>query len=239
MKIITIGDTHGRTQWKEIVNKEKDADKWIFIGNYFDSRERHLNGEPEIQNFKDIIAFKKQNPDKVILLTGNHDFHYIRGLNEIYSGYQARYALYIGELVEEAIKNGYLQMCYKYDKYFFSHAGLTKTWCGTHLGNKNLVVNDVVVERINDLLVYQPNHFKFEMGDNFSQSGNDITQSPIWVRPQSLVKDMVDGVVCIVGHTNVRAIDFSMSYLNLILIDCLGDSGEYLIIDDGNLKVGK
>ena len=36
MKYILIGDIHGRTQWKKIVEKEKDADKFIFLGDYFD-----------------------------------------------------------------------------------------------------------------------------------------------------------------------------------------------------------
>ena len=36
MKYIFIGDVHGRTNWKQIIDKEKDADKFIFFGDYFD-----------------------------------------------------------------------------------------------------------------------------------------------------------------------------------------------------------
>lgn len=35
MKIVCLGDTHGRTHWKNIVAKETDADKIIFIGELF------------------------------------------------------------------------------------------------------------------------------------------------------------------------------------------------------------
>lgn len=35
MRIVALGDTHGRVLWKEIVAKEKDADKIVFIGELF------------------------------------------------------------------------------------------------------------------------------------------------------------------------------------------------------------
>ena len=36
MKTIAIGDIHGLSIWKDIINKE-NPDKVIFIGDYFDS----------------------------------------------------------------------------------------------------------------------------------------------------------------------------------------------------------
>lgn len=36
MKYILIGDIHRRTNWKQIVEKEKDVDKFIFLRDYFD-----------------------------------------------------------------------------------------------------------------------------------------------------------------------------------------------------------
>jgi hypothetical protein len=69
------------------------------------------------------------------------------------------------------------------------------------------------------------------MGDNYSYGGNDVTQPPIWVRPQSLVKDMVDGITCIVGHTQVKELTI-LDEENLILIDCLGTTDGYLVIND-------
>ncbi len=38
MKTIVIGDIHGRTSWKDIIEKEQTWDKVIFIGDYFDSK---------------------------------------------------------------------------------------------------------------------------------------------------------------------------------------------------------
>ena len=236
MRIITCGDTHGRVKWKEIVAKEASADKIIFIGDYFDTHSKGVSGNKQIVNFKEILEFKKANPPQVVLLIGNHDFHYIRGIGETYSGYQAGYALEIGELVEGAIKDGHMQMCYLQDGYLFSHAGLTKTWYGLVTGNYTPVVDDMLVQTINDILAYQPNRFIFRMGDNFSDTGNDVTQGPIWVRPYSLSKDKVDGVICVVGHTPTRNGITIVEESGIILTDCLGETDEYLVIEDGKAR---
>lgn len=230
MKIIGIGDIHGRTVWKEIVDKEADADKVVFVGDYFDSREGHTPDQ-QIDNFKDIVEYKKQNMDKVILLVGNHDAHYLRGFNETYSGYQAAKAIDIGELLESAITDNLLQMCYINGKYVFTHAGVTKTWCELALGQPTPSVDEVLEAAINDMFRFQPYVFKFNMGANFSQTGNDICQTPIWVRPQALVSDMIDNAICVVGHTSVNELAI-MEKENLILIDALWDR-QYLSIVDG------
>lgn len=228
MKVIGLGDTHGRNIWKEITAKEEDADKIIFIGDFFDTHDRGHSPNRQIENFKDIIAFKKANMDKIILLFGNHDFHYLKGIGENYSGYQAGYAHDIGELLHEALASDLMQMCYKHDKFLFSHAGVTKTWC-----KNNDIDLDNIEQSINDQFKFKPNTFKFTSGANFSNTGDDVTQPPIWVRPQSLYGDMVDDVICVVGHTTVKTLDINPEFNKLIMIDCLGTSGEYLVITDG------
>jgi len=40
LKTVVIGDIHGRTTWKEIVDLEPDANVVVFMGDYFDSRDR-------------------------------------------------------------------------------------------------------------------------------------------------------------------------------------------------------
>lgn len=239
-KIVCLGDTHGRLQWKTIVAKEHDADKILFIGDYFDTRTGGYSGNRQLQNFRDIIQFKEDNPDKVVLLFGNHDFHYIKGIGESYSGFQAGYALDIGELIENAINKDHVQMCYTHGKYFFSHAGLTKTWVKNTLSPNNIdpEVNETMVQAINDLLRYQPKAFLFTAGQNMSWTGDDVTQSPIWVRPAALLEDMVKDIICVVGHTQVRDLVINPQVPNLIMIDCLGEVNKYLIIQDGVASVG-
>lgn len=225
MKIVALGDTHGRSKWKEIVVEQKDADMIVFIGDYFDAKDGGYSANRQIENFKEIVQFKRDNPSKVVLLIGNHDFHYLNGVNETYSSYQFGYAKDINSVLQPAVDEGLLQMCYQYSSYFFSHAGLTKTW-----SNNNGIDMNNLEDSVNELFRNDIAKFKFTMGDNDSYGGNDITQTPIWVRPQSLVKDMVDDIICIVGHTQVKGVTV-MEEDNLILIDCLGTSDEYLVLD--------
>lgn len=223
-KIIALGDTHGRTLWKDIVIKESDADKFVFIGDYFDTHDG-VSTQQQIENFKDILEFKKNNSDKVILIIGNHDFHYLKGAQETYSGYQQFKAIDINEVLEPAVATGVLQMCYIHDNFVFTHAGLTKTWCE----NNDINLSDLE-NSVNRRFMSHISSFRFTYGDNYSNSGNDVTQPPIWVRIPSLMEDKLDGYTFVVGHTtlkNLAIID------GLIGIDTIGTSGEYLQILDG------
>ena len=225
MKIIALGDTHGRLNWKDIVAKETDVDKVVFIGDYFDTHD-DVTPEQQINNFLEIVEYKRANMDKVVLLIGNHDFHYMGFIPETYSGYQYGASKRINEILKEALADKLLQMCFVHDIFVFTHAGVTKTWAKS----ADIDLNDLE-NSINEKFFTQPRYFGFTMGDNWSQTGNDVTQPPIWVRPQSLLSDAISDVVYVVGHTTVQRLGLMKELPNLILIDCLGTTGEYLYID--------
>lgn len=237
MKIIAIGDTHGRVKWKQIIEKNSDADRIVFIGDYFDTHDAGVSPNKQIVNFKEILAYKRENKDKVIMLIGNHDYHYMRGINETYSGYQAGYSFDIRDALDDALSDDSIQLCWIHDTYVFTHAGLTKTWCKTYLGNENPNL-DVLQQSVNDLFKFKPKSFGFLMGDTWSQTGDDVTQGPLWVRPRSLMLNMLDGITCVVGHTQVRQLGLNKDFPRIILIDCLGFTDEYLVIEDGEPKIG-
>ena len=228
MRILILGDIHGRDIWKQIVANEI-FDKIIFIGDYFDTYD--ISVEIQKQNFRDIIAYKIANMDKVILLFGNHDFHYLKNAKQHYSGFQAFQKIDIQELLEPNIKNGLIQMCYIYDNLLFSHAGITKTWCKDNDIDLNNIQND-----INDLFLFNSTSFHFAIGKNRCLYGDDINQSPIWVRPNSLKIDKIDNYIQIVGHTVQDNIILTN---DIILIDTLGTSKEYLIYDNGKFNISK
>lgn len=237
MRVICIGDIHGRTIWKNIINQEKNADLIIFLGDYFDTKNSVYSGMHQINNFKEILSLKEENNKKFIILIGNHELHYIRGVGETYGGFQPLYSRLIGEEVEKAINKGLLQVCYYDGQYFYSHAGLTKTWLKRTIvpNNINPLVNDELVTLINDYLVYRPSIFGFMMGENYSKTGNDITQGPLWVRPNSLINDMVEEIICVVGHTKMDNIIINHEN-RIILIDCL-EEFQFLSIQDGIPKM--
>lgn len=230
MKIVALGDIHGRNIWEEIVKKENNADKIVFIGDYFDSREGIPTNE-QIDNFKNILKYKKDNIDKVILLIGNHCFHYLKDAQEKYSGFQTLKFLEINKFLEPAVQLGLVVACYTYENYVFTHAGVTNTWCE----NNNIDVNDLS-NSINKTLLENPSAFRFSMGINYDSSGDDVTQSPIWVRIPSLFKDMLSDKIFVFGHTTLKELTIID---NMIGIDVLGTSGEYLLIENGCPKPKK
>lgn len=127
MKTIVIGDIHGRPIWKNIIDKEEEFDKVVFVGDYFDSK--IYSAQEQIDNFLNIIEFKQsiREDQEVILLIGNHDLHYFPEIgNSGVSGYQIDAAQEIEKVIYE--NREHLQMAYQYGKYLFSHAGVSSVF---------------------------------------------------------------------------------------------------------------
>lgn len=87
MKYLIVPDIHGRNFWREPVKKalEENIDI-IFLGDYLDAYPEEF--DPGIdyhklafEGFEDILKLKKENPDKITLLLGNHCCSYLIGTN--------------------------------------------------------------------------------------------------------------------------------------------------------------
>lgn len=226
MKILAIGDIHGKTIWEAIVNSEI-YDLVVFMGDYFDCFEK-VTAAQQIANFKKIVQLKIDNPDRVIILLGNHDFHYLREIKETYGGFQEWSRLQISDAIHEVMEH--LQMCFVHENIVFTHAGITKTWFKNYIADEPLIGKALEVA-VNNLFKSRPNAFCFQMRGATNEYGDDIHQSPIWVRPDSLLADKMDGLSQVVGHTY----DFAIKELsNIWFIDTLEwYGGEYLVIDNG------
>ena len=234
MKQIVIGDIHGRTLWKDIIESEKEFDRVIFIGDYVDTHESVTPIE-QIENLREIIRFKRKNPNKVVLLLGNHDYHYFPGIEEHYSGYQPMMRM---SFEYEYRKYRHLfQIAFCDERgYVFTHAGVTRTFL-SQLGIVDIHTTDVI-SKLNSKFKYQPYKFGFFDGD-FSGYGQDKRQSCIWVRPQSLFSDQFEALQ-FVGHTTVKNINHpqrSVEKYGFYLIDALGTSQEYIVIVDGVVEI--
>lgn len=227
MKIIAIGDIHGRDFWKKVVEKET-FDKIVFIGDYFDSF--NIPGHIQLENFKEIVDYKNSNSDKVVLLCGNHDYHYLKGVDGQCSGYQLGMSYSFNEALQPLYNNKDLKICFKHKGLLFTHAGVSKTW----VKQNNIDLEDLE-NSMNDYFYYKPKVFDFNLGSNFSYYGDDVCQTPIWIRPNSLEKDSIDNYFQIVGHTHHDNITFKN---NLVFIDVLNRKSQYLIWEDGAFSIG-
>lgn len=72
-KVIFVGDTHGdlEASQKVIRNYLKEGNKIVFLGDYVD------RGPFSKENLNFLLKTKKENPDQIFLLQGNHEGHRI------------------------------------------------------------------------------------------------------------------------------------------------------------------
>jgi hypothetical protein len=239
MKIVAIGDIHGDPLWKYIVGIEKDADLFIFLGDYFDSFV--YSTTEQINNFLDIIQFKRDNMDKVILLIGNHDEHYYTRYSGT-SGYQQ-----LGEtLIKPALltNKDIIQLAYSIDNLLFTHAGVSPVFMDNVFGVDSWNI-DNMVELLNEIFKYQPLFIKFDnaLGKFTDSSGDNDFQSPVWIRPRSLMKaneksEIKKKFIQIVGHTQQNQIDIEGKSTGgrYYFIDTINTNREYLIIENGKFS---
>lgn len=234
MKIAVISDIHGRTLWRDIVTNEvlkgdRGAEKFIFLGDYFDPYDK-INIEDLLQNFRDILAFQKENPENVVLLIGNHECHYLKYCPERYSRYDSKNAEDIQYVLTKAIKNHSLQLSTIWDNVLYTHAGVTKTWLQQEYnGDLQAFIDDCMLKKANADKYFFENH-----GAPLDFYGNHKGHSPMWVRTRPLITDAIEGVKQVVGHTQLEKVEIRG---NLCFTDCLGQKRQYVVVDDGEFII--
>lgn len=245
MKTVIIGDIHGHDTWKQIISQEQDADKVIFVGDYFDSF--NVPGLIQMQNFQDIIEFKKTSNAEVVMLIGNHDYHYFPEIGENgCSGYQVRMAPSISHLVNT--NREHLQLAYQFDDFLITHAGVSSEWLDDIVGEWKV---ETIADQLNELFKFQPHKVEFRMykqvGDKIygvGGYGDETFQGPLWIRPRSLMKVNHDTlrtqVRQVVGHTHQKQIDIEGKATGgrYYFIDTMA-VGEYLVVKDGVVSLGE
>ena len=236
-KLIIIGDVHGRTFWRDAVQRNP-CGKFIFLGDYLDPYPKEeMSDKDAFQGLEDIINFKKEHPDMVTLLWGNHDLHYL-------------YPEYMGSRYDfdHAERNAHLfwdnqslfQMAYDVrvgdKKYLFSHAGVGRMWVLSHF--PNLADEDITANLLNDLVGYH--EFMSALGDvSRYRGGKKEYGSMIWADPRELIEEenRLSGVIQVFGHTQL---DMPINYEDwLYCLDCrqafflnLKEGGIYCLQDN-------
>lgn len=172
---------------------------------------------------EDILNYKEANPNKVILLRGNHDIQHLGYSWAECSGYFRNVGRYMMSIKDRFLSD--TQWVYVEGNIIFSHAGISKTWF------KNFDFEDVNL--INNC---EPSEkFGFIPNRLSDYSGDSITQPCVWIRPSSLASDALDGYIQVVGHTPVKRLTNLKSikddWPEIWLCDRLPD--EYLIIENG------
>ena len=145
MRLLIIPDIHGRKFWREaIANNIEKVDKVIFLGDYLDPYLDEIEENPDLMecsNFydsqnllimlEDIISLKKSDPNKYILLTGNHTDSYIwskfhAATRTDYKNWE-KYHKFFSENLE------YFNFVWIENDVIFSHAGISEGWANEFL----------------------------------------------------------------------------------------------------------
>ena len=127
MKILVIPDIHLRKFWRRAVFENVDkVEKVVFLGDYFDPYDEPNLEKDSILMMQNIIDLKKNEPDKYILLIGNHDCHYI------WDEYpqSSRYSMWSDEKYNNIFCNNLdlFNIAFVQDDVIFTHAGITEEW---------------------------------------------------------------------------------------------------------------
>ncbi|MBR5298224.1 MAG: metallophosphoesterase, partial [Parabacteroides sp.] len=192
-KTIILGDIHGRTIWKDIIEKEQ-PDMVIFLGDYVSTHD-NISGDDQFTNLVEILDYKEVNKDNCILLRGNHDTQH---LGYYWASCSGLFHTVRNYMSDSSFKEEFLyktQWVYttsvKDEKYIFSHAGVSKEW---------LKWAQFDIQDINN---QQPSEkFGFN-GPSWDYCGESEAQPCTWIRPMALSCHAVEGWNQVVGHTPV------------------------------------
>ena len=216
-RILIIPDVHGRDFWKEPVKQElkNNETSIIFLGDYTDCYP--IEWEPNfdclqhtVDNLKEIIELKKQNPDRITLLLGNHDCGYAIG-DTICSSRMDR--LHQSELEKLFKENRELfQIAKEHDiagKHFiFSHAGILKGWVRSVWGEEVDDTDFKVVDSLNTAWLVDDWSILNYLGDYDTYRGWGGLQygSPVWSDIRSWIGVTPEETYGfnIVGHTQLK-----------------------------------
>jgi predicted phosphodiesterase len=210
-KFTVLGDIHGLTVWKDVVKKNPTG-KIIFLGDYLDPYQ-NISFEKQQDNLLEIIELKEKNPDRIILLLGNHDCHYFDPNCERSTRYNYSHSNIIKEIFEE--NKDLFEYNYIHKNYIFSHAGIDEKWMNTHFFDLN---------NLNEVLISP--HI-FDVG--YMRGGEYRVGGPMWIDIRELTTPLKD-YIQVVGHNQVETVTYC-DYSNggkVIYCDCFQYNNSYL-----------
>lgn len=217
---IVIPDVHGRTFWREAV-EGKEEGRIIFLGDYLDPYGHEgITPEMALEEFEAILKFKKEHPDNVTLLLGNHDLGYFeRSICQCRHDYRNEakiVALFTGNLEcfdlcrEETSASG--------QTVLISHAGVHPLWVEAH--PELFPDGKFEPETLNALFHDKKTRQAVldALGDvSFYRGGLDEAGSPVWADILEF-EDVQTGSFQVVGHTQLK--DAPQWIGDVLCIDC-------------------
>ena len=241
VKYLIVPDVHCHELWKTPVKNilENTDGKVIFLGDYLDGYpdewEYGVDYEVKgVQNLREIIKTKKDYPERVILLQGNHDSTYTIGESVCCCRTDYLHKSEITKIFED--NWGDFKIAHEdiiNNKHFiFSHAGLLKGYFKEQFPNINFEkINPV--EFLNNAWLVKDYSVLYALGvyDYYRGYGGVKYASPVWsdVRSWIDLKEEDSFGFNVVGHTRV------MRPIMLETIACLDCQQCFYIDENGDI----
>lgn len=217
-EILVVPDVHGRTFWKSGNPNvyTKDYKLIVFLGDYLDPYwDENIELEDCLANFKEIIQFKNENIDKVVLLLGNHDLHYVTHIIQAGRKYEG-----VREIPKLFFDNwGLFKVMHTInidnEDIVFSHAPIVSKWIDTcniileDLNKGSFMIPTQIQELANFLnslwsdFYNLGNHRLFGLLSYCSwyRGGYDAAGSPVWADVREAHN--INGWYQVFGHTQL------------------------------------
>lgn len=183
-RILIIPDIHGRTFWKETIDLWDEVEKVVFLGDYLDPYDwERIKWEDAWSNFMEIVEARKARPGKVVLLMGNHDYHY--AFSEILGMKGSRYNWDAAPKVTKFFLNnlGLFDFAWSYKNndgliYLFTHAGIVPGWLKDN--DLKAPASERVASWLNNFVANPITHLPMMWDVSRERGGYARHGSPIW-----------------------------------------------------------
>ncbi len=206
--MIIIPDIHGRDFWKGPAYEAWGKEHIIFLGDYLDPYEDEMIAPWEVfPNLEQIAWLKEKQPEKVTLLLGNHDIHY---LTEVGKG--SRYDRIRGAQYKHFFQDNakLFQLVYETEiagkRIIFTHAGIKAGWIeankeyleGVDASNIAATLNEMWYDKASWPVLF---HLLGQVPE--SRWGYSKYGSPVWNDIEDMVDDpdKLPGYYQIFGHS--------------------------------------
>ena len=235
MKVLVLPDVHGRKFWrKAITDNIGQVDKVIFLGDYLDPYGNEIEENPELMEcegfgdaknllsmLNDIVELKKNEPNKYILLTGNHTDSYIwskfhAATRTDYKNWEKYHKFFSENL-------NLFNLVWIENNVIFSHAGISEGWANKVWETLEFPENELssikeIAEVLRDTPLSKFNEYYIRrIGDISHYRGGDMFYgSSEWadlkehvdLKESQKQKDIIpigeDGIYQIFGHTQLK-----------------------------------
>lgn len=214
---LIIPDVHGRTFWIEPVMETltQTSGQVVYLGDFHDPYKfewddadvDYLQGS--VDRFKQIIELKKQNPERITLLIGNHDCGYAVGENICSSRMDRIHRRTLEDLFHQ--NRNLFSLAERHTvngkQFVFSHAGIHKEWVRQVWGEEADDPGFDVVKELNDAWIKDHYGIMGALGiyDYYRGWGGSTYGSPVWADIRSWINKSPDERLGfqIVGHTQL------------------------------------